>query len=110
MVAVSLAVAQAAALAHDMPLWQYLAGDAPVTIPLPEIQIFGGGAHAGRRIDIQDLMIVPIGAWTYEDALTMAAEIYRAAGILMRSGASSRASPTRVAGGRSSRRTKRRWK
>jgi enolase len=83
MVAVSLAVAQAAALAHDVPLWQYLAGDAPVTIPLPEIQIFGGGAHAGRRIDIQDLMIVPIGAWTYEDALTMAAEIYRAAGILM---------------------------
>ena len=83
LVAVSLAVAQAAALAHDTPLWQHLAGDAPVTIPLPEIQIFGGGAHAGRRIDIQDLMIVPIGAWAYGDALTMAAEIYRAAGILM---------------------------
>jgi enolase len=66
-----------------VPLWQYLAGDAPVTIPLPEIQIFGGGAHAGRRIDIQDLMIMPVGAWTYDDALTMAAEIYRAAGILM---------------------------
>ena len=82
-VAVSLAVAQAAALAHDMPLWRYLAGDAPVALPLPEIQIFGGGAHAGRRIDIQDLMVVPIGAWTFDDALTMAAEIYRAAGILM---------------------------
>jgi len=82
-VAVSLAVAQAAALAHDMPLWQYLAGDAPVTLPLPEVQIFGGGAHAGRRIDVQDLMVIPVGAWSYDDALTMVAEIYRAAGTLM---------------------------
>jgi len=82
-VAVSLAVAQAGALAHDMPLWQYLAGDAPVSLPLPEVQIFGGGAHAGRRIDIQDLMVMPVGAWSYDDALTMVAEIYRAAGTLM---------------------------
>jgi enolase len=82
-VAVSLAVAQAAALAFDMPLWQYVADDGPVSLPMPEVQIFGGGAHAGRRIDIQDLMIMPIGAWTCDDAITMAAEIYRAAGILM---------------------------
>jgi len=82
-VAVSLAVAQAGALAFDMPLWQYLAGEEPVTLPLPEVQIFGGGAHAGRRIDIQDLMVMPIGAWSFDDALTMAAEIYRAAGELM---------------------------
>jgi enolase len=82
-VAVSLAVAQAGALAHDMPLWEYVAGDEPVSLPLPEIQIFGGGAHAGRRIDIQDIMVMPVGAWSYDDALTMAAEIYRAAGELM---------------------------
>jgi enolase len=82
-VAVSLAVAHAAALAFDMPLWQYLAGDEPVSLPMPEVQIFGGGAHAGRRIDIQDLMVMPIGAWSYDDALTMVAEIYRAAGVLM---------------------------
>ena len=82
-VAVSLAIAQAGALAHDMPLWQYIAGDEPVSLPLPEVQIFGGGAHAGRRIDIQDLMVVPVGAWSYDDALTMVAEIYRAAGALM---------------------------
>ncbi|MEO8755486.1 MAG: phosphopyruvate hydratase, partial [Casimicrobiaceae bacterium] len=61
-VAVSLAVAQAGALAHDMPLWEYVAGDEPVSLPLPEIQIFGGGAHAGRRIDIQDIMVMPVGA------------------------------------------------
>jgi len=82
-VAVSLAVAQAGALAFDMPLWQYLAGDDPVSLPMPEVQIFGGGAHASRRIDIQDLMVMPVGAWTFDDALTMAAEIYRAAGSLM---------------------------
>ncbi len=82
-VAVSLAVAQAGALAHDMPLWQFLAGDEPVSLPMPEVQIFGGGAHAGRRIDIQDLMVMPIGAWSYDDALTMVADIYRAAGELM---------------------------
>ena len=61
-VAVSLAVAQAAANADGVPLWRYLAADRPVTLPLPEIQIFGGGAHAGRRIDIQDLMVMPVGA------------------------------------------------
>ena len=55
----------------------------PVSLPLPEIQIFGGGAHAGRRIDIQDLMVMPIGAWSFDDALTMVADIYRAAGALM---------------------------
>ncbi len=82
-VAISLAVAQAAATAHDMPLWMYLAGDDPVSLPLPEVQIFGGGAHAGRRIDIQDLMVMPVGAWTFDDAITMVAEIYRAAGTLM---------------------------
>lgn len=81
--AVSLAVAHAAATAFDMPLWQYLAGDDPVSLPMPEVQIFGGGAHAGRRIDIQDLMVMPVGAWSYDDALTMIAEIYRAAGVLM---------------------------
>ena len=83
-VAVSLAVAQAAAHAFDLPLWQHLAGDDPVTLPMPEVQVFGGGAHAERRIDIQDLMMMPVGAWSYDDALTMIAEVYRAAGELMR--------------------------
>ena len=82
-VAVSIAVAQAGALAFDMPLWQYLADDGPVSLPMPEVQIFGGGAHAGRRIDIQDLMVMPVGAWTFDDAITMVAEIYRAAGLMM---------------------------
>ena len=82
-VAVSLAVAHAAASSQRLPLWRYIAGDATVTLPLPEIQIFGGGAHAGRRIDIQDLLVLPIGAQSFADALEMVAAIYRAAGALM---------------------------
>ena len=83
-VAVSLAVAQAAAASENVALWRYLAGDGPVSLPLPEIQIFGGGAHAGRRIDIQDLMVIPMAATSFAEALCVGAEVYRAAGALMR--------------------------
>lgn len=82
-VATSLAVAHAAAAAAGQPLWRHLAGDAMVSLPLPQIQVFGGGAHAGRRIDVQDLMVMPVGAWTYSDALAIVADVYRAAGELM---------------------------
>ena len=82
-VAVSLAVAAAAADGRGVPLWRHLAGDAPVSLPLPEVQIFGGGAHAGRRLDLQDLMVMPVGAHSFAEALAMVAEIYRAAGALM---------------------------
>jgi enolase len=88
-VAVSLAVAQAAAACEHLPLWRYLARDKPVSLPLPEIQIFGGGAHAGRRIDIQDLMVVPLSAASFSDALCVCADVYRAAGELMASANSS---------------------
>jgi enolase len=54
-----------------------------VRLPLPEIQIFGGGAHAGRRIDIQDLMVMALSAGSFDEALAMTAEVYRAAGTLM---------------------------
>ncbi len=82
-VAVSLAVAHAAAVARRWPLWRHLAGDSPVSLPLPEIQIFGGGAHAGRRIDIQDLMVLPLSATSFAEALESTAEVYRAAGEIM---------------------------
>ena len=52
-------------------------------LPLPEIQIFGGGAHAGRRVDIQDFMVVCPGAATFAQALDWTAEVYRMAGALM---------------------------
>ena len=83
-IAASLAVLHAAAAAEGVPLWRHLAAGAPVTLPLPEIQIFGGGAHAGRRVDIQDFMVMPVGAASFDQALEMTAEVYRAAGELMR--------------------------
>ncbi|MGA7326159.1 MAG: phosphopyruvate hydratase [Rhodomicrobium sp.] len=82
-IAVSMAVLQAAANAAGVPLWKHLAQGAEVRLPLPEIQVFGGGAHAGRRIDIQDLLIMPVGAHCFSRALEMAAEVYLSAGRLM---------------------------
>jgi enolase len=78
-IAVSMAALRAAAAAYDAPLWRYLLPDA-ARLPLPEIQIFGGGAHAARRIDIQDLMIVCPSASSFAEALDRTAAVYRAAG------------------------------
>jgi enolase len=83
LIATSMAVLDAAARSARLPLWKYLAGDAEVSLPLPEIQIFGGGAHAGRRVDIQDFLVMPVGANSIDEALAMVAEVYRAAGQLM---------------------------
>jgi enolase len=83
-IAASLAVLHAAAAARGVPLWAHLAGGGAVSVPLPEIQIFGGGAHAGRRVDVQDFMVVATGAKRFADALETTAEVYRAAGELMR--------------------------
>ncbi len=79
-IAVSMAVAQAAAATHKLPLWRYLLGGGEPVLPLPEVQIFGGGAHAGARIDLQDIMIMPVGADSFAQAMAWAAEVYRAAG------------------------------
>jgi len=82
-IAVSMAVLHAAAGAKRMPLWRHLAQGDEVMLPMPEIQIFGGGAHAGERVDIQDFMVMPIGADSFSEAMTMTADVYRAAGELM---------------------------
>jgi enolase len=84
-VAVSMAVLHAAAAAAGEPLYRYLSGGAAVRLPLPEIQIFGGGAHAGRRVDVQDFMVMALSAGSFAEALVMTAEVYRAAGALMQS-------------------------
>jgi enolase len=84
LVAVSMAALHAAANAAGHPLYAHLLGDkAEAVMPLPEIQIFGGGAHAGRRVDIQDFMIVAPQARNFDQALEWTAEVYRAAGVLM---------------------------
>ncbi len=83
LVATSMALAHAAAASAGRPLWAWLAGDAPAMLPLPEIQIFGGGAHAGGRLDLQDFMVVAVGADDWRTALDWTAEVYRAAGRLL---------------------------
>lgn len=81
--AASLAVLHAAAASRGLPLWQHLAKGSEVRMPLPEIQIFGGGAHAGRRVDIQDFMVMAPKAECFAHALEITAEVYLAAGKLM---------------------------
>lgn len=84
-VATSMAIAHAAAADRGIPLWRYLGeGRSDVHLPLPQIQIFGGGAHAGRRIDVQDFMIIAVGAADYAQTLEWTADVYRAAGALMK--------------------------
>ena len=86
-VATSLAVLHAAAADAELPLWRHVAeryGESP-SLPLPEIQIFGGGAHAGRRVDVQDFMIMVPGAADLDEVMAVTSEVYFAAGDIMAS-------------------------
>jgi enolase len=83
MLAVSMAAAHAVAAEAGRPLYRHLGGAGATLLPLPQIQIFGGGAHAGRRVDIQDFMVICPAATSFAQALDWTAEVYRAAGKLM---------------------------
>lgn len=83
LIATSMAVAHAGAASAGVPLWRWFGGGDDARLPLPEIQIFGGGAHAGRRVDLQDFMVIATGAPDYPTALDWTAEVYIAAGKLM---------------------------
>jgi enolase 1/2/3 len=76
--AVSLATARAAAVSAGIPLWQYLAGDRKPLLPLPMVNILSGGLHAGRRLDFQDFLVIPVGAESYSHALEIAVQIHAA--------------------------------
>ena len=73
---VSLAVAKAAAVSADLPLYSYVGGVSARVLPVPLMNIINGGAHADNPIDIQEFMIVPAGAETFAEALRMGAEIF----------------------------------
>ena len=79
-VAVSLACAHADAASRKLPLWKNLAGTRRVAMPVPQIQIFGGGAHARGSVDLQDYMIVCVGAGSFAESLDWTARVYAAAG------------------------------
>ena len=75
---VSLACAHAAAAARNQPLWQYLDRAGRARMPLPMINLISGGLHAGRNLDMQDFLFLPIGAHSYSEALHMTVRVYRA--------------------------------
>ncbi|RMF06669.1 MAG: phosphopyruvate hydratase, partial [Alphaproteobacteria bacterium] len=73
---VSLAAAKAAAMAAGLPLYRYLGGTDAHLLPVPMMNIINGGEHADNPIDIQEFMIMPVGAETVSDAIRMGAEIF----------------------------------
>jgi enolase len=73
---VSMAVAKAAATALGLPLYQYLGGFNAKELPVPMMNILNGGAHADNNVDIQEFMIMPVGAPSFTEALRMCAEVY----------------------------------
>ena len=73
---VSMAVARAAAESYDLPLFQYLGGTNAKELPVPMMNILNGGAHADNNVDIQEFMIMPIGASSFMEALRYCAEVY----------------------------------
>src|SRR5262249_5753528 len=72
---VSLAVARAAAIETSQPLYRYVGGVNASTLPVPMMNILNGGAHADNSVDIQELMIMPVGGETFSDAPRMGAEV-----------------------------------
>jgi enolase len=75
---VSLAAAKAAAKAHELPLYRYVGGVGACTLPVPLMNILNGGAHADSNVDIQEFMVVPLGAPSFAEALRYGAEIFHA--------------------------------
>ena len=78
LLAVSAAVARAAAAEREMPLYRYLGGEDAVVLPVPMMNILNGGAHASNNVDIQEFMVAPAGATTFSEALRAGAEIFHA--------------------------------
>lgn len=73
---VSLAVARAAANSLDLPLYRYIGGVNGKTLPVPMMNVLNGGAHASNNVDIQEFMIMPVGASSFREALRMCAEVF----------------------------------
>jgi enolase len=78
LLAVSLATAKAAAAHHGLPLYRYVGGALARTLPVPMMNIINGGKHADNPIDIQEFMVMPVGAETGADAIRIGAEIFAA--------------------------------
>lgn len=82
--AVSIAVARAAAAALDMPLYRFLGGISGNRLPVPMMNILNGGAHAANTVDVQEFMIMPVGAKSFKEALRWCAEVFHALAALLK--------------------------
>jgi enolase len=78
LLAVSMACARAAAEQAGLPLYRYLGGAAPMALPVPMMNIINGGAHANNNIDMQEFMVIPVGAPSFREALRYGAEVFHA--------------------------------
>ncbi|HKJ49864.1 MAG TPA: phosphopyruvate hydratase, partial [Gammaproteobacteria bacterium] len=78
LLAVSLANAQAAAAASNLPLYRYLGGETALMLPVPMMNIINGGAHADNSVDMQEFMILPVGAPSFGEALRYGTEVFHA--------------------------------
>ena len=78
MLAVSMAVARAAAEEANLPLYRYFGGMGAVQMPVPMMNVINGGAHANNNLDLQELMIIPVGAPSFREALRWGAEVFHA--------------------------------
>ena len=78
MLAVSMAVARAAAEESGLPLYRYLGGMGSMQLPVPMMNVINGGAHANNSLDLQEFMIIPVGAPTFRAALRCGAEVFHA--------------------------------
>jgi enolase len=76
MLAVSMATAKAAAEEAGLPLYRYFGGSGPMTMPVPMMNVINGGAHANNNLDIQEFMILPVGARSFREALRCGAEVF----------------------------------
>jgi len=82
---VSLAIAKASAAALGLPLYRYLGGVSAYTLPVPMMNIINGGSHADNNVDIQEFMIMPVGATTFKGAMRMGAEVFHSLKAVLKS-------------------------
>ncbi|MGA1302184.1 MAG: phosphopyruvate hydratase, partial [Burkholderiaceae bacterium] len=78
LLAVSMATARAAAEETGLPLYRYFGGSGPMALPVPMMNVINGGAHANNNLDLQELMIIPVGAPSFREALRYGAEVFHA--------------------------------
>ena len=83
--AVSMAAARAGACSYKIPLYRYIGGVSATRLPIPMMNILNGGAHASNNVEMQEFMIVPIGAHSFSDAIRMGSEVYHTLGKILKS-------------------------